>query len=128
MSQVFDVVGGVTIVRSDIEIPADQAGTDLPRVVITVENFIEGDNIDVIKYVLDDRLRDRAIQSLIEKADENSNYVTISGSISKSGKEYRDYGYHIRANDYPIYVVMHHITYRPKSVPDVIDTEFRELQ
>ena len=69
MAQVIKKMYGEVIITSDLAKPANVLPPELQRQVVVVENFLEGEQIDRIEFVLDERFRERAIRELIERGE-----------------------------------------------------------
>lgn len=129
MTIIVDTSGDEAITRSNLQVPADADGSKIQKTIIVVDTFLEGDRRDTIEFVLDERFRERVDVSLQELIEKGKN-VTFDSSreqlrrdlaqsirIDLSGKE----GFP-RAS-----IVMKHDLFREEQVPQIIDTEFKEL-
>ena len=124
MAQVIDTSNPEQpVARSDIQVPAD-AQTYKPNYqIVVVQNFLDGQQTDTIEFVLDERFREHAIQSLLNRS---------VNFIGPSGVPDRDLASFIRidlSSADPIYIsaIMKAPLYRPDAVNKIIDTQFKEL-
>jgi len=69
MAQVIKSISGEVVIVSDLKQPADVHPAELQQQVVVVENFLEGEQTDTITFRLDERFRERAIQTLIERGE-----------------------------------------------------------
>ena len=127
MAQVFVSNNEETTVRSDLQVPADADGPQIQRTIIVVNSFLEdGQRVDTIEFVLDERFRERvdaALKELIERGE---------GIIADPGTLERDFSQTIRVElgpDLKTYasVTMKHDLFREEIVDDVVDSEFKEF-
>jgi len=48
------------VVRSDLQVPADaDGGSEVEKTIVVVDSFLDGEQQEVIKFVLDERFRER---------------------------------------------------------------------
>lgn len=115
------------VVRSDLQVPADADGSHVEKTVIVVNTFLEGEQQAEIKFVLDERFRDRVDAALTELISRGVGVV-----FDPTEALSRDNSNAIRLNlggeDSPrASIIMKHDVNRDEQVPKIIDTEFREL-
>ncbi len=127
MAQITDTSDPTeAVVRSDLQVPADSDGSHVERNVIVVDSFLVGERQNVIRFVLDERFRDRVDASLQELIDRGIGVVFEADALL------RDNSNAIRLNlggsERPrASIIMKHDANREEQVPRIIDTEFREL-
>ena len=116
------------VVRSDIQVPADADGPQIDRTVIVVDTFLDGQQRETIRFVLDERFRDRVDAALTELI---SRGIGIVFDPTEGVK--RDLANSIRLNldeseGHPhASIVMKQDVNREEQVPKILDTEFSEL-
>lgn len=69
MAQVIKNISGEVVIVSDLNQPANVQPSELQQQVVVVENFLDGEQTDTITFRLDERFRERAIQTLIERGE-----------------------------------------------------------
>ena len=122
MPQVFDNSTGETIVRSDFQTPANAVGTSLPRTIVQVDIFTDPAQVpDQIDFVLDERFREQALQSLLARSD-----------IGVAGVPTRDLANFIPVDlksSTPVFItaLMKSKLYSPEAVDKVISRTFTEF-
>ena len=131
MAQITDTSDATeAVVRSDIQVPADADGSHVERNVVVVNSFLEGERQATIRFVLDERFRQRVDESLQELIERGI------GVMFKSNALLRDNSNAIRLNlgiadgafEGPAAsILMRHDVNREEQVPRIINTEFREL-
>lgn len=114
------------VVRSDLQVPADADGSHVERNVIVVDSFLFGERQNIIRFVLDERFRDRVDASLQELIDRGIGVVFEADALL------RDNSNAIRLNlggsERPrASIIMKHDANREEQVARIIDLEFREL-
>lgn len=114
------------VVRSDLQVPADADGSHVERNVIVVDSFLFGERQNTIRFVLDERFRDRVDASLQELIDRGIGVVFEADALL------RDNSNAIRLNlggsERPrASIIMKHDANREEQVARIIDLEFREL-
>jgi hypothetical protein len=122
MAQIFDSSTGETIVRSDLRVPADAQGNPLNATIVRVENFLTADERpDAIDFVLDERLRERTLKTLLDRS--------VIGSVGIAQRDLANSIIVDRASVTPVYItaLMKSRLYDPQAVRKVIDIEFKEL-
>lgn len=118
MAQIFDD----DVVRSDLRVPANSQGKILTQTIVQVENFLTEDELpDTIDFVLDERFRERALQTLLDRS-----------SLGSSGVVLRDSANFISVDENsntPVYLtaLMKHRLYNPQSIRKIVDSTIREL-
>ena len=128
MTQIIDTSDPQNpVVRSDIQVPADADGSHVEKTVIVVNTFLEGEQQAEIKFVLDERFRDRVDATLTELISRGIGVV-----FDPTEALLRDNSNAIRlvlgGKDSPrASIIMKHDVNRDEQVPKIIDTEFREL-
>ena len=114
------------VVRSDLQVPADADGSHVERNVIVVDSFLFGERQNTIRFVLDERFRDRVDASLQELIDRGIGVVFEADALL------RDNSNAIRLNlggsERPrASIIMKHDANREEQVARIINLEFREL-
>ena len=115
------------VVRSDLQVPADAEGSHVETNVLIVNTFLEGEQRAQIRFVLDERFRDRVDAALTELISRGVGIIFDPTEALK-----RTNSNAIRLNlggeDSPrASIIMKHDVNRDEQVPKIIDTEFREL-
>lgn len=129
MAQVIKQVGDELIAVTDLKQPSGVEPSQLQRQVILIDNFLDAEQKNPIRFVLDERFRESAIQELIERG---------KGVDPSTAKTKRDLANFIEVDKQttteeservPIYVsiLMQHDVYIPQSVNNIIDAEFTEF-
>ncbi len=128
MGQIIDTSNPENpVVRSDLQVPADADGSHVERTVIVVDTFLEGEQKAKIRFVLDERFRDRVDPALAELISRGIGVVfdptqTLSRDNSNAIR------LELGGEDSPrASIIMKHDVNRDEQVPKIIDTEFREL-
>ena len=127
MTQITDTSDPTNaVVRSDLQVPADADGSHVERNVIVVDSFLFGERQNIIRFVLDERFRDRVDASLQELIDRGIGVVFEADALL------RDNSNAIRLNlggsERPrASIIMKHDANREEQVARIIDLEFREL-
>jgi len=128
MAQITDTSDPTeAVVRSDLQVPADSDGSHVERTVVVVDSFLVGERQNTIRFVLDERFRDRVDASLQELIDRGIGVVFDPANVLS-----RDNSTAIRLNlggsERPrASIIMKHDANREEQVPRIIDTKFREL-
>lgn len=124
MTQVFvtDESTGEVIVRSDLRVPADAAGSQLQVTVVQVDNFLT--NPTPITFVLDERFREKALRELFDRSSfpsaevlvrDNANALVVNVTKNDSSTP----GF--------VTVPMKHRLYDAESVNKLINRRFTEF-
>ena len=108
------------VVRSDLQVPADADGSHVERNVIVVDSFLFGERQNIIRFVLDERFRDRVDASLQELIDRGIGVVFEADALL------RDNSNAIRLNlggsERPrASIIMKHDANREEQVARIID-------
>ena len=128
MTQIIDTSNPENpVVRSDLQVPADADGSHIENTVIVVDTFLAGEQKAQIRFVLDERFRDRVDAALTELISRGVGIIFDPTEALK-----RTNSNAIRLNlggeDSPrASIIMKHDVNRDEQVPKIIDTEFREL-
>ena len=128
MTQIIDTSDPQNpVVRSDIQVPADADGSHVEKTVIVVDTFLEGEQQAEIRFVLDERFRDRVDAALTELISRGIGVI-----FDPTEALLRDNSNAIRlvlgGEDSPrASIIMKHDVNRDEQVPKIIDLEFREL-
>lgn len=124
MAQVFDASSGRVIVRSDIQTPADASGSQLPRTIVQVENFIDPNDVPTtMDFVLDERFRERALQVLLDRS------TIVSGSVGIPTRDLANFIPVDLTSTSPVYItaLMKSPFYVPEAVNKIINRTFNEF-
>lgn len=129
MSQVFDNTDPENpTVHSDLVVPADAEGNHANKQIIVVDTFLDGEQRDIIAFVLDERFRERVDASL------NELLARGLGTVFQRSKEstLRDLAQSLvvdlggdttpRAS-----IIMKTDVFREEQVPKILNTEFTEF-
>lgn len=124
MAQVFDASSGQYIVRSDLQTPADASGSQLPRTIVQVENFVDPNDVpDTMDFVLDERFRERALQVLLDRS------TAVSGSAGIPTRDLANFIPVDLTSTTPLYItaLMKSPLYDAEAVNKIIDRQFTEF-
>lgn len=129
MAQIIDTSNPEeTIVRSDLQIPADAQGSQVEKKVVVVDTFLEGEQRDTITFVLDERFRERVDAALVELLNRGTGIV-----FNPKDAPNRDLANSIRLNlggeegNPRASIIMKHDVNREEQVSKIVDTKFREF-
>jgi len=129
MAQVIKSISGEVVIVSDLKQPANVQPAELQQQVVVVENFLQGEQTDRIEFVLDERFRERAIQTLIERGEG----ITSTGAQTNrdlAGFVEIDLQSFVEEDERtPTYLssIMKSPVYRRDVAKKVVKTEFKEF-
>lgn len=129
MAQVFDNSNPENpTVHSDLVVPADAEGNHANKQIIVVDTFLDGEQRDIIAFVLDERFRERVDASLNEllarglgKVFQRSREATIR-DLAQSLVVDLGSDNVTRAS-----IIMKTDVFREEQVPKILNTTFTEF-
>jgi len=129
MAPLLKSSGGSVVLYDDPNLRTTQPAPALLIQTYTIENFLSGSVPDKIRFVLDNRFIDRAVEDLLDNSDVDQDklvrnaagYVEISVPEVEEGEEL------VIEENYYISAMMRHRLFRAEVVDDIVDTEFREF-
>jgi len=129
MAQVIKNISGEVVIVSDLNQPANVQPSELQQQVVVVENFLDGEQTDTITFRLDERFRERAIQTLIERGEgiTLTNAQTdrdLAGFVEIDLQSFAEEDE--RTSTY-LSAIMKSPTYRQDASRKIIKTDFKEF-